>query len=206
MSRWTRNFLILLTLVALTTPAWAKKNTTDVRLDFRPQQEIGGAEADITRDMLERSVELRIHDSRPGDDASEIGTRTDDDDRLHTLRSTNDVGEYVSEVLGELAGEWGLKVEEGADLVLDVALVKFKIVETNQAVGATFNADVRLSTELQDSGGQELWSGTSPGDATRYGKKFSNENVNEVLSDALLEAFAELLSDGGLHDAWRADE
>lgn len=206
MSRSIRILLILLAWVVLAAPAFARRNNPDIRLEYRPQQEVAVASADVTRDMLERPVELRVEDARRGDDPAEIGTRTDDDDRLHTLRSVGEVGEYVTQVLGDLAADWGLKAEDGADRVLDVALIRYKIVETNQAVGATFNAEARLSGELRERGGEVLWSGTAAGDATRYGKKFSNENVNEVLSDALLEAFAELLSDGGLHDAWRAGE
>ena len=68
---------------------------------------------------------------------------------------------------------------------------------------------VRLAVDFEnpsrqwwEAGGRELWEGSAAGDATRYGKKFSNDNVNEVLSDALIEAFAALLDHGGLQSAW----
>lgn len=187
----------LLALLAL--PAVAKKNDPNVQLDFRPQQAVAAAEAAITPAMLRRPVAVRILDSRPGDDPAEIGTRTDDDDRRHTLRAVNDVPTYVTGVFEELLHQWGVKTQEDADLVLEITLVQFHILETNQAVGATFNGSVRIAAEVT-SGGD--WAGGAFGDATRYGKKFSNANVNEVLSDALLEALANLLSDQGLHEAW----
>ena len=205
MKRWTQCSLLLLAVVTLALPALAKRNNPDIRLEFRPQQAVAAAVADISHAMLDHSFELRVADSRPGDDPAEIGTRTDDDDRRHTLRAVDEVEVYASEVLLDLSQHWGLNDETGADLVLDISLVQFKIIETNQVVGATFSADSRLKAKLTQRGGKELWSGSALGDATRYGKKFSNENVNEVLSDALLEAFAELLSDRGLQDAWRVD-
>ena len=96
----------------------------------------------------------------------------------------------------------GVTVKDDGERVLTVRLRQFTVTETNQAVGATFGAEVRLAAELQNRSDGILWSGSSFGDATLDGKKFSNPNCNEVLSDALLEAWSSLLSHGGLHDAW----
>lgn len=183
----------------LAAPALAKKNDPNVHLDFRPQQAVAGAEVSISPDMLRRPVAVKIEDLRAGDDPADIGVRTDDDDRRHILRATNEVLPYVESVFDELLQEWGIKTEAGADLVLTISLAQLKILETNQAVGATYNAEVRLAAEITGGGD---WSGGASGDATRYGKKFSNANVNEVLSDALLEALANLLSEPGVHEAW----
>lgn len=199
MSRSQAVILGVALLTVLAVPASAKKNDPNVELDFRPQQAVGGAEVEITPDMLRRPVSLQVEDLRPGDDPAKIGMRTDDDDKKHTLRAVNEVQPYVESVIEELLNEWGVRTQDGADMHLNVLLVRFNVEETNQAVGATFNATVQLSAELT---GAAEWSGGASGDATRYGKKFSNANVNEVLSDALLEALAALLSDEGLHDAW----
>jgi len=199
MNRVIHRILVLALLATLAVPASAKKNDPNVQLDFRPQQAVAAAQADITPDMLRRPVAVRVEDARPGDDAAAIGTRTDDDDRKHTLKALNEVEAYVSAVVGDVVNQWGIQTDDGAGLVLEIHLVQFHVEEANQAVGATFNASVRLAAELTAGGD---WSGGSTGDATRYGKKFSNDNVNEVLSDALLEALAALLSDRSLHAAW----
>lgn len=68
-------------------------------------------------------------------------------------------------------------------------------------MGATYKAVVELTAVLT-AGDRELWSGAASGDASRYGRAFSNQNVNEVFSDALLEAYAALLSTDGLQRAW----
>ncbi len=194
--------LVSLVLTLLAAPALAKKkNDPNVDLEFLPQQAVAGDEAMLTRDMMSVGVELRLEDARPGDEPAKIGTRTDDDDRRHTLRAVGEVGPYVAGALEELAQDWGLRVGDGDGLVLAVSLMQFKVTETNQAMGATYEARVRLAAELE-RGGKELWSGSAAGDASRYGKKFSNDNLNEVLSDALIEAFAGLLDHGGLQSAW----
>lgn len=77
----------------------------------------------------------------------------------------------------------------------------FNVTETNQAVGATFDANVRLELELKDGTGKTLWQEASVAEANRYGKKFSNENCNEVLSDALLESFGKALNSSAFQDA-----
>lgn len=199
MNRSKVSILILTLLVACAAPGWAKKLNPNVDLDFRPQQAVAGAEANVTPDMLKRPVTVRVKDLRPGDELSDIGTRTDDDDRKHTLHANQEVEPFIQATVEELLEEWGIRSEEGADLVLEISLVRFSVLETNQALGATYNATVRFAAEL--SGAAE-WSGGATGDATRYGKKFSNANVNEVLSDALLEALAALVSEEGLHEAW----
>ena len=68
------------------------------------------------------------------------------------------------------------------------------------ALGTGFDVDASQDSSISTS----LF--TADGDATRYGRKFSNDNVNEVLSDALLEALADLLNHGGLQNAWRPDK
>ena len=45
-----------------------------------------------------------------------------------------------------------------------------------------------------------LWEGSATGTTHRYGKR-NDENVNEVLSDALKEAYANAFSDPGLQQA-----
>ena len=192
--------------LAGTTATYAKKNVTDFPLEFRPQQVIAGAESTLDPAMVIQACRVRIRDGRGLNDSSTVGRRTDDDDRLYTLRATNDVVGFVEKVFLDTSREWGLAVseDEGA-WTLQPTLTQFNVIETNQAVGATYEAAVTLVAELQDASGAVLWSGSAMGDATRYGKKFSNDNCNEVLSDALLETWAALLSSPSLHDAWRGN-
>jgi uncharacterized lipoprotein YajG len=195
-------------LLAVSSPSLlaAAKNNPNVALRFTPQQTVAAASATIVPAMMERPVALRLRDSRPGPDAARIGTRTDDDDRTHILQATTDVLGFVEETTRQVLAQWGLRLDPDAARVLQITLMAFEITETNQAVGATYRSDVRLVGEVQDATGQRLGSANVAGDASRYGRKFSNENVNEVLSDALLEALAGLVSDPSIRTPWTGDD
>lgn len=201
--KWSNLLIVgILGAIVCVAPALAKKNVLNFALEFRPQQSVAAAEVVTHHSMRDRSVELRLTDGRAGDEPSAIGTRTDDDDQRRDLTATNDVVAFVDKVFEEALHDWGVDTEDGADLVLEGELLGFDIEETNQAVGALYKAVVRISFDLKNKSGKVLWSGSEMGDASRYGKKFSNANCNEVLSDAVLEAWAALISDNGLHEAW----
>jgi len=193
--RFLSRILALAPLTVLLAPvAAAKVNHPLIQLEFVPQQAVAAVTATIAPALRERPIDLRVVDGRSVEDAESIGTRTDDDDKVHPLTAGGDVASFVEGVVRRLAEQWGLRVESGADLMLEASLRGFEIIETNQAVGATFRAAVRFELQLLERSGRSLWSGSAVGDATRYGKKFSNRNCNEVLSDALLESWAAALS------------
>jgi len=194
--------LFVAVALVLAAPAPAKKNNPNVSLEFKPQQAVAAAVASVTGAMLDKPVRLEFVDKRRGDESMKIGTRTDDNDRRHELHATSDVPEFVEKYLVESAGDWGVEFDPEAAQTLVVELIDVDLLETNQAVGATYNATVRLAYSMSRAAGTASASGSIAGDATRYGKKFSNDNLNEVLSDAMLEAFADLFSDPALQRAW----
>lgn len=203
--RSTKPCLIALALIALVpAAASAKKNDPNIQLAYTPTTGVAEASAVPTSDMRDVDVALRVEDDRAGDDARVIGNRTDDDDRRVDLVATNDVEEFVQSALVRQAREWSFPIvdQDDADLVLAVKLTQLRIEETNQAVGATYEAWCTFEFELRERSGKEKWSGLFKGDATRYGKKYSEGNTNEVISDAIAEALAYGLSDSGLRKAW----
>lgn len=196
--------LALVLTLALFVPATAeaKKNDPNIPLSYTPTTSVAEASAVPTSAMRDVAAAIVVEDDRAVDEAV-IGTRTNDDDQRIELLATGDVSEFVQSALIRQAREWTFKTAEGdeADVVLAVRLTQFAVEETNQAVGATYEARVTLDLALR-RGGEEKWSEVVSGDATRYGKKFSAENANEVLSDALAEAFALALNHSGLRKAW----
>ncbi len=200
--RTSKYLIVAVALFGFSGSLAAKKNNPDITLEYRPQQSVAATVANVSGAMLERPVALRFEDDRQRDDPSVIGSRTDDDDRKIALRATSDLLEFVRDNFRSAARDWGVRFDSDAGLTLVVRVLETKITETNQAVGATYNAVVRLAYALESGSGEKLVSNTALGDASRYGKKFSNDNCNEVLSDAMLEAFANLVSDRELQRAW----
>src|SRR5262249_18965300 len=77
-----------------------------------------------------------------------------------------------------------------------------RLVASTKAVGSTYNVEIQVAFTLSDAKGRTLWEGAAKGDATRYGHARSAENANEVLSDAIKEAYANAFNDPGLQSAW----
>lgn len=200
----TLRFSTLLIATALLAPLAARaadSGPLDISLRYVPQESVGTSVANLPLGINERPVSLSMEDGRTGADAAVIGETTDDDDRVWPVRAANLVP-YINEVLTKTAGEWGIRTDIDAPLRLAGKLMRFKVSESNKAVGSTYNADVQVGFALKNARGQLLWQGTSAGDATRYGRARSADNMNEVLSDALKEAYAGLFNDSGLQSAW----
>jgi hypothetical protein len=90
-----------------------------------------------------------------------------------------------------------VKIAPDADLMLKGAIVTLFVTEGN-----TYVANARLRFHLESRAGEPLWEGVASGDATRWGRPFSADNYNEEISDALKRAYADLLSNNALQDAW----
>lgn len=174
----------------------------NVQLRYAPQESVGTNTPTLQAGISDLPVRIEMAEGRTVTDLAVIGESTDDDDRVWPVRATNDPIAWSKEVLAKNAGDWGIRVDDGAPLTLAGKLTRFRVVESNKAVGSTYNAEAHFTFALRDKKGQTLWEGTGAGDATRYGRDRSEDNVNEVLSDATQEAFAAALAETKLQEAW----
>lgn len=195
----TRTLTVAFTLL-LSFAAMAKDLT--VNLKFVPQEGVQSESPDISPAMLEQPYELRVEDGRAAADALTIGQGTDDDDRKFPIRAGSEVIPYVKDTLHELSADWGLKTAEPGQRVLTVKLSRFFIDESNKALGSMYASEVKLSWVLSDAKGAKLAEGAGSGSANRYGRSRSGDNISEVLSDALKEAFTDVLATHSLQTAW----
>lgn len=197
-----RGVAVLAAVTVVAAPAAAKRNNPKIDLSYTPTEAVAATVISVSSDLSEAELSLELSDDRNVDSVEELGVRTDNDDREHKLEATSDVLEFVAETLVEQADDWDVQLTmDEAALVLAITIERFEVLETNQAVGATYEAWVELDVALRDGDENELWKGTAEGDATRYGRKYSNDNINEVLSDALVEAFGAVVDDNDFDDA-----
>ncbi len=193
----------LLGFVGSTAPLAAKElGPVNIDLRYAPQESVGTNTPTLQAGISDRPVRLEMTEGRTVADLAVIGESTDDDDWVWPVRATDDPIVWSKEVLAKNAGDWGIRVDDGAPLTLAGKLTRFRIVESNKAVGSTYNAEVQFTFELRDAKGNLLWDGTGAGDATRYGRPRSEDNINEVLSDATQEAYAAALAETKLQEAW----
>ena len=171
-------------------------------LQYTPQESVGTSSAVLAPGMADRPVRLSMADGRAGTDPTVIGEISDHDDKVFPIHASNDVAAWASEVLRKNAADWGIKVAPDAPLSLAGKLTQLRLNASTKALGSTYTVEVQAAFTLSDSKGHTLWEGAAQGDATRYGHARSPENANEVLSDAIKEAYANAINDPGLQSAW----
>jgi hypothetical protein len=191
-------------LASAATLAHARGNLKEltVPLKFTPQEGVHESSADLPPTLLSQSVEIRVEDARKLDDPLLIGQGTGGDDKRFPIHADHDVATFVQDVATSVAKEWALKTDAPAARTLILQLTRYNIDESNKALGSVYGAEVKFAYILKDTRGHTLAEGTGSGTAHRYGHAHSPDNINEVLSDALKEAYANVLSDKPLQTAW----
>src|SRR5262245_6902342 len=193
-----RRALPLLLLGLAVAPAYGKDTGIfTITLVYTPQESVGSESPTLLPGISDHPVRVAVEDGRTVQDLAVIGETTDSDDRPWPVRASNSLAAWAGEVLTKNAGEWGIRVSDSAPLTLAAKITRFKVKETKKFMSSTYNADVQVAFTLKDAKGRTLWEGAAPGDATRFGHSRSEENINEVLSDALKEAYAGGLAEPG---------
>lgn len=197
-------FVHALLITSIATLAYARGNLKEltVPLKFTPQEGVHASSADLPPALLSQSVEIRVEDARKLADPLVIGQGTGGDDKLFPVHADHDVIVYVQEVAASVAKEWSLKTDRPAARILILQLTRFNVDESNKALGSIYAAEVKFGYILKDTRGRTLAEGSASGTAHRYGHAHSPENINEVLSDALKEAYANVLAEQPLQTAW----
>jgi len=192
----------LLLFAAVAVEARAPKGPFVISLRYTPQESVGDSNVLLAPGLSDKPIHLTIVDGRAAADPAVLGESSNDDDSVSPARAGNDPIAWAGEVLRKNAADWGIKTADDAPLTLAGKLTRLRLVESNKAVGSTYNAEVQVSFTLTDAKGRPLWEGAASGDATRYGRSRSEDNANEVLSDAIKEAYANLFNTPALQDAW----
>lgn len=184
--------------------AYGRGNRTDmtVTLKFTPQEGVTSTNADLPTELLRRPLSIRVEDARKLSDPLVIGHGTGGNDKVFPIHADSDVIAFVQGTVGDIASQWSVQQQKSANRILTLQVVRFDVDESNKAVGSVYTSDVRFAFTLKDAQGKTLAEGTASGGTHRYGKGHSGENCNEVLSDALKEAFANVLSNADLQRAW----
>ena len=205
MSARRHTLMLVMLLTATTAPlAHARGNLKEltVPLKFTPQEGVDSSNPNLQSGLLTTSVELKVEDARKLADPLVIGQGTGGDDKTFPIQADRSVTAFVQESLAGMAKDWGLKQDPPPARTLTVQLTRLDIDEANKALGSIYATEVKFAYTLKDARGSVLVEGATSGSAHRYGHAHSPDNINEVLSDALKEAFANVLADTSLQTAW----
>jgi len=193
-----------LVVASIATLAFARGNLKEltVPLKYTPQEGVHTTSADLTPAMLEKAIDIRVEDARKLADPLLIGQGTGGDDKVFPIHADHDVIAFIQEMVTGMGKEWSIKQEHPAPRTLILQVTRFYVDESNKALGSMYGTEVKFAFILKDAKGNNLAEGVGTGSAHRYGHAHSPENINEVLSDALKEAYANVFADPGLQKSW----
>lgn len=173
-----------------------------VPLKFTPQEGVHATSPDLPVALLNQAVDVRVEDMRKLDDPLTIGQGTGGNDKQFPIHADRDLVGFIREAVDRMNKDWSVKQSSPAGRTLIVQVIRYAIDESNKAVGSVYGSEVKLGFVMRDSRGKTLTEGSVSGTAHRYGRAHSPDNINEVLSDALKEAYANVLADTSLQNAW----
>jgi len=114
------------------------------------------------------------------------------------VTTSGDVAGFVTDHVKETLRGAGLNVVDGPGaLTLSGEIRQFFVTETG-----TYHSDVSLVLHLKDTHGKEIWSGAAAGSTERFGRSYKAENYYETLSDGVLRASQNLLSNPAFAEAF----
>jgi hypothetical protein len=116
------------------------------------------------------------------------------------VATTDDVAAFVTAHFGDVLQSAHVNVvDSDSNCTLKGEVRTFFVQEDN-----TYKGSVFLGLTLSDSHGREIWQGTANGRSKRFGHSLSAENYSETLSDALVDAVADLLKSPSFQKAARS--
>jgi hypothetical protein len=128
-----------------------------------------------------------------------IAENHENTDRVLPVTTSGDVAAFVTDHVKETLHLGGLNVVDGpGDMTLSGEIRQYFVTETN-----TYHSELSLVLHLRDAHGKEVWSGAVAGGAERFGRSYKAENYYETLSDAVIRATYNLLSNPGFTDAFQ---
>jgi hypothetical protein len=115
------------------------------------------------------------------------------------VTTSGDVAAFVTDHVKEQLHIGGLNIVDGpADMTLSGEIRQYFVTETS-----TYHSELSLVLHLKDAQGKEVWSGVAAGSADRFGRSYKAENYYETLSDAVIRATHNLLSNPSFTDAFQ---
>jgi hypothetical protein len=116
------------------------------------------------------------------------------------VSTPDDVAAFLAGRFREVLKANGVStVGSGATRLIKAEVQRYFVTE-----GETYRADVVLRFTVEDGAGRRLWQGFGEGHANRWGRSYSEENYQESLCNAFLEATKDVMRNQKFLAAFRS--
>jgi hypothetical protein len=133
-------------------------------------------------------------------DQSAIAENRENAGKFLPVTTSSDVAAFVTEHLKETLHGAAINVVDGAgDVTLSGDVRQFFVTETN-----LYHGDLSLLVRLKNAQGKEIWSGVIVGGAEHFGRSYKAENYYETISDMVINAAHNLLTNPAFHEALKS--
>jgi hypothetical protein len=133
-------------------------------------------------------------------DPSTIAENRENAGKFLPVTTSSDVSAFITEHLKEILRGAAVNVVDGSgDVTLTGDVRQFFVTETN-----LYRGDLSLLVRLKNAEGKEIWSGVIVGSAEHFGRSYKAENYYETISDMVLNAAHNLLTNSAFHEALKS--
>jgi hypothetical protein len=150
---------------------------------------------DLSGNILATSIHLEaLADARQN--SALIAENRENASKFRQVTTSSDVAAFVTSHLKESLHSAGLNIVDGAaDVTISGELRQFFVTETS-----TYMGEVSMLIHVSNSAGKEVWTGLVGGNSERFGRSYKADNYYETISDMVLRAGYNLLSNQGFRD------
>lgn len=133
-------------------------------------------------------------------DPAAIGENREKAGKFLPVTTSGDVAAFVTEHFREVLRGAAVNIVDGpGDVTLSGDLRQFFVAETN-----LYHGDLSLLIHLKNAQGKELWSGVILGGSERFGRSYKADNYYETMSDMVMNAAHNLLTNAAFSTALAA--
>jgi hypothetical protein len=186
----THRLIALIAFCSLAGSVTAAPKLDNIPLKWQPSESLGSiGPLDLSGPLIVVKVHIdKLVDTRQNPSA--VGENREKPDRVLPVTTSSDVAEFVTDRLKETLRGANVNIVEGpGDVNLSGEIRQYFVTETN-----LYHGDLSILMHAKNAEGKEIWSGALLGGAEHFGRSYKADNYYESLSDSIVRAAYNLLT------------
>jgi hypothetical protein len=168
----------------------APKLLENIPLQWTPTDSLASlGPLDLSGPLLSMKIHIdKLVDARQNPSA--VAENREKPDKILPVTTSSDVAAFVTDHIKDTLHGAGLGIVDGpGDVTLSGEIRQFFVTETS-----LYHGEMSVLVHAKNAQGKEIWSGVLLGAAERFGRSYKADNYYETLSDMVVRASYNLLS------------